>query len=76
MERLRQEVVVDADGKIVIHVPQLRPGTRAEVIVTERTAGSIDQAQTVRLSSLIGCCPGMFASPEVADDFLRRERDA
>ena len=76
MERLRQEVIVDADGRIVIHVPQLRPGTRAEVIVTERAAEAGDQARPIRLSSLVGCCRGMFASPDEADDFLRRERDA
>ena len=73
MEPLRQEVIVQADGRIVIHVPQLKPGTRAEVIVVERPPQAGEPA---RLSSLIGCCRGMFASPDEADDFLRRERDA
>ncbi len=76
MERLRQEVIVEADGRIVIHVPQLKPGTHAEVIVTERPAPPGDPVRPVRLSSLVGCCRGMFASPAEADEFLRRERDA
>jgi hypothetical protein len=76
VERLRQDVIVEADGRIVVYVPQLKPGTRAEVIVTECPAEAGDPAQRVRLSSLIGACRGMFASPDEADDFLRRERDA
>ena len=76
MEPLRQQVIVEVDGRIVIHVPQLKPGTRAEVIVVERPPEAGEPARPVRLSSLIGCCRGMFASPDEADDFLRRERDA
>jgi hypothetical protein len=76
-EAVRQQVVVGAGGEIIIHVPQLKAGTRAEVIVLEQpnsaTTGEVFQ---IPLSSLIGSCRGMFSTPDEADDFLRRERDA
>lgn len=76
-QSVKQAVVVEADGRIVIHVPQLKPGTHADVIVVERSERDQgDQSGTVRLSSLIGSCRGMFATPEEADGFLTQERDA
>ena len=76
MESVKQQVIVGADGRIVIQVPQLPPGTHAEVIVIEQTQGALDQGRPVRRSSLIASCPGMFSSPHEADVFLSQERDA
>ena len=76
MELVRQQVVVGAAGRIVIQVPQLAPGTRAEVIVVEQSQEAIDGGSPVRRSSLIASCPGMFSSPQDADASLSRERDA
>ena len=75
MELVRQRVVVGAAGRIVIQVPQLAPGTRAEVIVLEHSQDSLDGGSPVRRSSLIASCPGMFSSPQEADASLSRERD-
>jgi hypothetical protein len=76
METLRQQVTVGADGLIVIRVPELKAGSRAEVIVVGQAGGKGDEAPPPSLSSFIGSCPNMFRSPEEADEFLRRERDA
>jgi hypothetical protein len=73
MELARQQVVVGEAGQIVIQVPQLPPGTRAEVIVVEQPQG---ERPHVRRADLIASCPGMFSSPHEADAFLSRERDA
>jgi hypothetical protein len=77
LQAVKQSVVVELDGRIVIHVPQLKPGTRAEVTVVEQVEPDEDvPAIDAGLSSLIGSCRGMFATPEEADDFLLRERAA
>ncbi len=76
-QAVRQHVVVPPDGRIVIHVPQLKPGVMAEVTVVEDAEPvQLDENQTASLSSFIGACRGMFATPEEADAFLRREREA
>jgi hypothetical protein len=72
---VRQQVIVEEGGRIVIHAPELKPGTRAEVIVLQTPNGDSSEA-VPPLSSLVGSCSGMFATPEEADQFLRRERDA
>jgi hypothetical protein len=76
MEGLRQQVTVGADGLIVIRVPELEEGSRAEVIVMGQGGGKSDKGLPPNLSSFIGSCPNMFRSPEEADEFLRRERDS
>ena len=77
MQAVRQHAVVEPDGRIVIYVPQLKPGTHTEVTVVEQTeSGEGDPNGAIRLSSLIGSCRGMFATPEEADEFLAREREA
>jgi hypothetical protein len=73
MELARQQVVVGEAGRIVIQVPTLPPGTRAEVIVVEQPRR---EGAQVRRASLIASCPSMFNSPHEADVFLSRERDA
>jgi len=77
LQAVRQHVVVQPDGRIVICVPQLKPGTHAEVTVVEDAGSGMDgPGGTTRLSSLVGSCRGMFTTPEEADAFLARERDA
>lgn len=76
MASVRQQVIVGPNGQIVIQVPQLPPGTLAEVIVTEQPQRSLDGDQPIRRSSLIASCPEMFSTPHEADVFLSRERDA
>ena len=77
VQAVRQHAVVESDGRIVVHVPQFKPGTHTEVTVVEQTEPAAgDPSAGIRLSSLIGSCRGMFATPEEADDFLARERDA
>ena len=76
METLRQQVTVGADGLIVLRVPELKAGSRAEVIVVGHRAGTDQEGPRPDLLSLIGSCPGMFQSPEEADEFLSGERDA
>lgn len=75
MEPVRQQVIVGTDGRIVIQVPQLLPGTRAEVTVVEQAGPAVDEVRPVRRSSLIASCPRLFGSPHEAEDFLSRERD-
>jgi hypothetical protein len=49
----------------------------AEVTVVEDAEPvRLAQDQSVSLSTLIGACRGMFATPEEADAFLAREREA
>ncbi len=77
VQAVKQNVVVDPDGRIVIHVPQMKPGTRADVIVVERVESEEgDPSGDTSLSSLIGSCRGMFPTPEEADKFLTLEREA
>lgn len=77
MQAVKQHVVVEPDGRIVIYVPQLKPGAHAEVLVVEQAEpGDADLSRAVGLSSLIGSCRGMFATPEEADAFLAQEREA
>jgi len=74
---LRQHVVVEPDGRIILHVPELKPGTHAEVIVVEKAESELDDVdENSPLSNLIGSCQGMFATPEEADAHLTTEREA
>ena len=72
MQAVRQHVTVQPDGLIHIRVPELTPGTVAEVIILE--SGEIPPKST--MASLIGKGRGAFASPEAVDTFIRRERDS
>jgi hypothetical protein len=73
IQTAKQIVTVQEDGQIVIRVPGLKAGTRAEVIVREPEPLETPQPR-VRRSSLIGSCRGMFKSAEEADKFLDEER--
>jgi hypothetical protein len=72
-QAIRQQVVVGRGGKIEFRAPQLKEGTRAEVVVFEDVA---EDVPLVPLVSLVGSCKGMFSSSDEADEFLRRERDS
>lgn len=73
---IRQSVVVQPGGRIEVTAPELKAGTQAEVIVLEQGPARADEGPLVPLASLVGSCKGMFATPEEADEFLQRERDA
>ncbi len=75
MEPIKQQVVVGQRGEIVIHVPQLPPGTRAEVTIVESPSSEAREGCPGPRAQLIRSCPGMFASPAEADAFLSGERD-
>jgi hypothetical protein len=69
----RQEATVQPGGKIEIRVPELAPGSRAEVIILSETSAP----QSLRpLRTFIGAGKGAFATPEEADAFIRKERDS
>jgi hypothetical protein len=77
LQSIKQHAVVQPYGQIVIYVPQLKPGTHAEVTVVQQAeSGKGGPGEDVRFSSLVGSCRGMFATPEEADEFLTRERNA
>jgi hypothetical protein len=69
---IRQKVVVQPGGRIEIPSSDLPAGANAEVIVI------LDAAQpgTTKLTDLVGCAKGNFATADEADAFLRGERDA
>ncbi len=70
---IKQVVTVRPGGVIEIRSPELPEGARAEVIVI------LEDGQRSRgkpLRSIIGTGKGCFATPEEADAFLRKERDA
>lgn len=67
---LKQTVQVKPGGWIEVQLPELRPGTSAEVIVLVE-----DSYPKRPLADWLGAAPGCYASPHDADEFLRRERD-
>ena len=56
MQAIRQHVTIQPDGLIHIHVPELKPGTVAEVIILE--SGEATPKST--MTSLIGKGRGAF----------------
>ncbi len=72
-DTIKQDVTIQSGGLIQIWAPQLKPGTRAEVIVIPEQP---QQPRKCSLRSLIGAGKGAFATPEEADRFIRAERDA
>ncbi|MBM4035889.1 MAG: hypothetical protein FJ291_29470 [Planctomycetes bacterium] len=69
---IRQNVVVQPGGRIEIVSSELTPGASAEVIVIE----DAPRAKKRPLKSFLGAGKGCYATPEEADAFIRRERDA
>ncbi|MBA4396831.1 MAG: hypothetical protein C0394_05550 [Syntrophus sp. (in: bacteria)] len=72
MQAIRQHVTVQSNGLIQVHVPELKPGTVAEVIILE----SAELPPPRRLADSVGKGRGAFATPEEVDTFIRKERDA
>ena len=73
VQAIRQVVTVKPGGVIEIHSPELSAGERAEVIVM---VDRREPSERGSLRSILGTGKGCFATPEEADAFLRRERDA
>lgn len=71
-EAIRQKAVVKPGGVINIQSLELPVGTEVDVIVIVERAGKKKQS----LRSIIGTGKGCFATPQEADDFISRERDA
>ena len=73
---LRQNVVVQAGGRIELSDPQLPAGATAEVIVLLNLPSAEAREETaLPLASLIGAAKGGFATPEEVDRFINGERD-
>ncbi len=74
---IRQNVVIQAGGRIELRDPQLPTGATAEVIVLLNLPLAEASEETAPpLTSLIGAAKGGFATPEEVDRFLNQERDA
>ena len=72
MQAIRQHVTVQPNGLIQVHVPELKPGTVAEVIILE----SDELPSQKCLADSVGKGRGAFATSEEVDAFIRKERDA
>ena len=74
---IKQVVTVGPGGTVQVTAPELKAGTRAEVIVLLQSADQNpphtkpDQP----LASFIGAGKGCFSSIEETDTFIRSERD-
>ena len=73
IQEVRQTIVVPDNGEIVIRVPEMKPGTQAEVIVRGESISAQERPRICR-AALVGSCRGMFKSQEEADKFLEEER--
>ncbi len=71
LQAIRQRVTIQPGGRVEIIAPELTAGNEAEVIILEEQA-----PPARRLADLIGSGKGAFSSPQEADNFIRRERDA
>ena len=69
---LRRRVVVQPGGRIELDVPDLPAGAAVDLILIVENSPSMSRS----LAALIGSAQGGFATPEEADAFLDRERDA
>lgn len=69
---IRELVTVQTGGRIEIPSSELPAGARAEVIVVLEPGARLGGS----LASMIGKGKGCFASPEAADSFIRKERNA
>lgn len=68
---LKQKVTIQPGGIVHIELPELVPGSIADVIIIPETAAE----PPASLTSLIGTAAGGFATPHEADVFIRQERN-
>jgi hypothetical protein len=74
LNAIKQEVTVLPNGVVPFRSPELRAGSRVEVIVLlKETSPSPPRKRS--LLSFMGKGKGAFATPEQADAFIRQERD-
>lgn len=66
----KQEVTVQTDGVLEIHSPELKLGTRAEIIILLK-----EPIPQRTLLSIIGTGRGCYATSAQADVFLQQERE-
>lgn len=71
-EALKQRVTIQPGGVVHLQSSELIPGSEAEVIVILEAPS----ATPISMASLIGTAAGCYPTPEDADTFLRRERNA
>ena len=76
IQPLRRNVVVQEGNQIILRVPELKPGTEAEVTVFPKPETAEPAGPEFRRSSLIGSCKGMFKSAQEIDEFLDKERSS
>jgi hypothetical protein len=69
---IRQQVTVQAGGRVEIPVSDLPAGARAEVVVTLKPSAEPRQS----LHDMIGQARGCYPTPQDADRFIRQERDS
>ena len=71
VKAVKQIVTIQPGGRVELTSDDLPEGHQAEVIVL------VNQNQPVKsYAALFGSGRGVFPTPEQADAFLRRERDA
>ena len=70
LHAVRQRVTIGQDGTITLHVPELKPGSLAVVIILEAP----DQKPKHVLNTFIGKGRGCYKSVDEVDDFIRNER--
>lgn len=71
-EALKQRVTIQPGGVVHLQSSELIPGSEAEVIVIPE----VPPAKSFSMASFIGTAAGCYPTPEDADTFLRRERNA
>ena len=69
---IRERVTVQVGGRIEIPSSEFPVGAQADVIVVLEPMARVGSG----LASMIGTGKGCFASPEEADRFIRKERNA
>lgn len=69
---IRERVTVQAGGRIEIPSSEFPMGAQADVIVVLEPAARMGST----LVGMIGRGKGCYASPEEADRFIRKERNA
>lgn len=70
-QAIKKEVTILPGGRIELQSPELKPGMHAEVVILL----SENNHKLSPLSSIIGKGKGGYATPEEADEFIRKERD-